>query len=82
MSTQRSALVPDASFPTQLMQTVLAIQHLIESGVKPENIQLMTDSAGGNPVHQVISHIIHPVGGVPVLNLESALAALTSCLHG
>ncbi|KAG6898997.1 hypothetical protein C0993_001920, partial [Termitomyces sp. T159_Od127] len=34
------SLVPTEMFPTQLKQAVLAIQHLISMGVKPQNIQL------------------------------------------
>ncbi|KAF9481608.1 alpha/beta-hydrolase [Pholiota conissans] len=65
------SLVPDKMFPTQLKQTVLAIQHIVGSGVKPENIQLVGDSAGGVLIHEVISHILHPVEGVPELSLSS-----------
>lgn len=32
------ALVPEATFPTQLKQAVLAIQHLFDTWVPPENI--------------------------------------------
>ncbi|KAF8900462.1 hypothetical protein CPB84DRAFT_1747458 [Gymnopilus junonius] len=33
--------IPDALFPAQLEQVVVAIQHHLNSGVKPENIQLL-----------------------------------------
>ena len=69
-----SALIPDRTFPTQLNQAVLAIKHVIDSGVKPENIVLTGDSAGGLLIHQVFSHMLHPVEGVPVLNLETPFA--------
>ncbi|KDR74063.1 hypothetical protein GALMADRAFT_71239 [Galerina marginata CBS 339.88] len=67
------SLVPDAIFPTQLKQAVLAIQHLIVSGAAPENIQLTGDSAGGLIIHQIFSHILHPVDGVPKLKLSAPL---------
>jgi len=67
-------LVPDATFPTQLKQAVLAIQHLIDSGVKPDNLQLTGDSAGGLLIHQVLSHILHPVVGIPKLALSAPFA--------
>ena len=67
------ALVPDSSFPTQLTQGVLAIQHLIEIGVKPENIQIFGDSAGGTLIHETLSHFLHPVTGVPTLSLSAPL---------
>ncbi|PPQ93407.1 hypothetical protein CVT25_004724 [Psilocybe cyanescens] len=67
-------LVPDATFPTQLKQTVAAVQHLVNSGVHPENIQLVGDSAGGILFHQLLSHILHPVDGVPTLTFSAPLA--------
>ncbi|KAF8968820.1 Alpha/Beta hydrolase protein [Flammula alnicola] len=67
------SLVPDRTFPTQLKQTVFAIQHIVNSGVKPENIQLVGDSAGGIMIHMVLSHMLHPVQGVPKLALSSPL---------
>ena len=67
------ALVPDGMFPVQLRQAVLSIQHLFTLGFEPENIQLVGDSAGGALIHQVLSHILHPVEGVPKLTLTSPL---------
>jgi len=67
------ALVPDGMFPVQLRQAVLAIQHLFTLGFEPENIQLVGDSAGAALIHQVFSHILHPVEGVPKLSLTSPL---------
>ncbi|KAH9474982.1 Esterase [Psilocybe cubensis] len=66
-------LIPDAPFPTQLKQAVLAIQHLIDTGIKPSHIQLTGDSAGGALIHQVLSHILHPLAGVPELSLSEPL---------
>ncbi|KAF8961656.1 Alpha/Beta hydrolase protein [Flammula alnicola] len=65
--------IPDRPFPTQLNQTILAIQHLLDSGVKPENLQLVGDSAGGALIHGVFSHILHPLEGIPKLQLSSPL---------
>jgi len=70
------ALVPDGRFPTQLKQGILAIEHLIEIGVKPENIQIFGDSAGGTLIHEVLSHFLHPVAGVPVLSLSAPLGGV------
>ncbi|KAF9555673.1 alpha/beta-hydrolase [Agrocybe pediades] len=66
-------LIPDAPYPTQLKQTILAIQHILDSGVKPENIQLVGDSAGGVLIHGVLSHLLHPLEGLPKLELSSPL---------
>ncbi|KAF8154249.1 Alpha/Beta hydrolase protein [Crassisporium funariophilum] len=62
-------LVPDRTFPTQLRQAVRAIQYLMDSGVKPENMQIVGDSAGGTLIHEVFSHMLHPVDTVPQLSL-------------
>ena len=67
------ALVPDGMFPVQLRQAVLSIQHLFTLGFEPENIQLVGDSAGAALIHQVFSHILHPLEGVPKLMLTSPL---------
>ena len=70
------ALVPDAPFPTQLKQGVLAIQYLIELGAKPENIQILGDSAGATLIHEILSHFLHPVEGVPELSLSAPLGGV------
>ena len=67
----RLALVPAATFPTQLTQIVLAVQHLLFTGIAPRNIQLVGDSIGGNLIVQLISHILHPVADVPTLSIAS-----------
>lgn len=67
------SLVPTAPFPTQLKQVVLAVQHLISTGVKPENIQVTGDSAGGGLTLQLLSHLLHPVPDVPRLTLSAPL---------
>jgi acetyl esterase/lipase len=66
-----AALVPSATFPTQLQQAVVAIEHLVSTGVQPQNMLITGDSAGGNLVLQVISHILHPLDGVRPLKLSS-----------
>ena len=67
------ALVPDGVFPVQLKQAILSIQRLLTLGFEPKNIQLVGDSARGTLIHQVFSHILHPVEGVPKLTLASPL---------
>ncbi|KAF8900448.1 hypothetical protein CPB84DRAFT_1747448 [Gymnopilus junonius] len=69
-----TALMPDAHFPTQLEQLVVAIQHIIDSGVKPENFQLVGDSAGGALIHAVMLHMEHPLDGITKLKLPAPLA--------
>ncbi|RDB17644.1 putative steryl acetyl hydrolase mug81 [Hypsizygus marmoreus] len=67
------SLVPTASFPTQLKQSVLALQHLISTGIDPRNIQLAGDSAGAGLILQLLSHILHPIPDVPLVSLSSPL---------
>ena len=62
-----AALMPTAHFPTQLSQLVLAVEHLIAKGIKPQNITLVGESAGGALILQLVSHILHPYPGVPIL---------------
>ena len=65
------ALIPEANFPVPLLQTITAIKHLFSRGIKPSNLILAGDSAGGNLTIQVLLHIIHPLAGLPTL-LESS----------
>ena len=45
-------------------------------GVKPENIQIFGDSAGGTLIHETLSHMLHPVAGVPELSLSAPLGGV------
>ncbi|KAG5641211.1 hypothetical protein DXG03_005759 [Asterophora parasitica] len=67
------SLVPTAPFPTRLTQVVLAVQHLISSGVQPQNIQITGDSAGGNLALEFFSHLLHPIPNVPRPTLSAPL---------
>ncbi|KAF9562877.1 alpha/beta-hydrolase [Agrocybe pediades] len=67
-------LVPEGKFPTQLRQAVAALQYLLDSGVKPEDLQLAGDSAGAVLIHQLWSHLLHPLDGVPKVHLSAPLA--------
>ncbi|KAG5638085.1 hypothetical protein H0H81_001852 [Sphagnurus paluster] len=67
------SLVPTADFPTLLRQAVLAAQHLISTGVQPQNIQVVGDSAGANLIVALLSHLLHPVPELPRLTLSAPL---------
>ncbi|KAJ7677583.1 Alpha/Beta hydrolase protein [Mycena olivaceomarginata] len=67
------SLAPEASFPTPLKQAGLALDFLMAAGVKPQNLQLAGDSAGGNLVVQVLSQMLHPCKGVPEIHLPAPL---------
>ncbi|KAF5376725.1 hypothetical protein D9615_007807 [Tricholomella constricta] len=64
------SLLP-ATFPTQLKQAVLAVQHLLSTGIQLQDIQIAGDSAGGNLALMLFSHILHPVPDVPRLTLSA-----------
>jgi len=70
------SLVPTARFPTQLKQAVLAVQHLVASGVEPRNIQIVGDSAGANLALQLLSHMLHPEPSAPRINLSTPLGGV------
>jgi acetyl esterase/lipase len=59
------ALTPDSPLPTQLKQANAALSHLLSKGISPANIVVGGDSAGGNLVLQLASHILHPLPSIP-----------------
>ncbi|KAF9529912.1 Alpha/Beta hydrolase protein [Crepidotus variabilis] len=65
-------LVPKATFPTQLRQGVAALNHLIAAGYSPEDIHIVSDSAGAGLALQVLSHVLHPLEGIPNVNFGEA----------
>lgn len=70
------AIYPDGPFPTVLSEVVVAVNHLLSSGVEPQNLYIAGDSAGGNAAMQLISHILHPeiVKSVPSVPMSAAFA--------
>ncbi|KAK0433883.1 Alpha/Beta hydrolase protein [Armillaria borealis] len=58
-------LVPDAVYPSQLIDANQAIDKLLRTGVDPQNLVLAGDSAGGNLILQIFSHILHPRPNIP-----------------
>lgn len=64
-------LAPVAKYPRQLTQAALLIDHLVNTlNKKPSDLVLIGDSAGGNLITQVLSHISHPHPTVPALNIS------------
>ncbi|KAK0243194.1 Alpha/Beta hydrolase protein [Armillaria nabsnona] len=70
-------LIPNARFPSQLQEAQSAIQCLIQSGIKPENVEFVGDSAGCNLILQIFSHILHPL---PTLKPFEAMRFRGACL--
>ncbi|KAK0221417.1 Alpha/Beta hydrolase protein [Armillaria fumosa] len=60
-------LIPDVKYPTPLREAICAIHHLLKCGIKSENIILAGESAGGNLVLQILSHMLHPLPSIDPL---------------
>jgi len=55
------ALAPEHTYPTQLVQAVAGLRHLLEDHqLKPEEIIIGGDSAGGQLAGSLLAHIAHP----------------------
>lgn len=68
-------LTPQARFPTQMCQAASALSHLLrEGGVRPSQIVVGGDSAGGNLTVQLFSHLLHPYPRAERIMLDEPLA--------
>ncbi|KAK0187591.1 hypothetical protein F5146DRAFT_1141031 [Armillaria mellea] len=61
-------LIPPGKFPSQLREAKSGLERLFKLGVQPENILLAGDSAGGNLILQIFSHMLHPLASVEHIN--------------
>lgn len=69
-------LAPTAKYPTQLTQAVEALRHLITTAKRsPSQIIIGGDSAGGNLVCGVLSHLAHRHEAIEELTLGEPLSA-------
>jgi acetyl esterase/lipase len=66
-------LAPHATYPTQLRQAVSCLAHILDTKRSPSTVFLGGDSAGGNLVCGVLSHLAHPHPEIDELKLESNL---------
>ncbi|KAF9738628.1 hypothetical protein PMIN07_007101 [Paraphaeosphaeria minitans] len=64
------SLAPEAWYPRQLREAAAVLAHLIKSGRSPSSIILAGDSAGGNLVLSLLSHILHPHPSGDVARIE------------
>lgn len=63
-------LVPHATYPTQIIQAVEALQYVLTDLKRPASeVLLGGDSAGGNMCLAVLSHLMHPSPELPELKL-------------
>ncbi len=56
----RIDLIPDGRFPSQLRDAHAAVDFLFQLGVKPANLQVLGESAGGTIALQLLRHVHHP----------------------
>ncbi|EMD40594.1 hypothetical protein CERSUDRAFT_121308 [Gelatoporia subvermispora B] len=63
-----------APWPTQLVQTIASLNHLLKEGYDPSNIILAGDSVGGHQVNFVLAHLMHPHPNAPEIKLSKPLA--------
>lgn len=67
-------LAPHATYPTQLRQAVECLRHVLEKPTHaPRNVFIGGDSAGGNLVGGVLSHIAHPHPQISPLSIDENL---------
>ncbi|PPQ99344.1 hypothetical protein CVT24_009158 [Panaeolus cyanescens] len=70
------SLVPTVGLEGQLAQTTRAVEHILASGVKPENLHLMGDSAGAQLMLAFLSHLLHPLDNIRRLPLASPFGSM------
>ena len=73
-------LAPEHKYPAALEDVITTYQAILSSGIKPDNIILAGDSAGGTLILQLINHIIVNKLKMPAAAvLLSPLTDLTFC---
>ena len=65
-------LAPHAQYPVQLRQAVECLRHVLQDH-RPENVLLGGDSAGGNLVGGVLSHLAHTHPEIKPVELSGSL---------
>lgn len=45
----------------QIRQAMLAVEHIVASGVHPANLQIVGDTSGAHLILALLSHIMHPL---------------------
>ena len=69
-------LCPPARYPTQLKQAAAGLAHILASGVRPRDLVMGGDSAGGNLTAQLVGHILHPHPQAEEVRLDEPLAGV------
>ncbi|CZR68092.1 uncharacterized protein PAC_17991 [Phialocephala subalpina] len=70
------SLCPEATYPKQMQQAVLALERLVSLGYSPSQIVIGGDSAGGHLSLSLLSHLMHqyPDDKFPALRLSTPLS--------
>jgi len=69
-------LAPEARYPSQLKQAVELLHHLVHiEGRNPSDLIIGGDSAGGNLILGLLSHLAHPHPDIAPLELPSKIHA-------
>ncbi len=70
------SLAPEHPYPAQLIQGIEFLRHLLETEERnPSDLILGGDSAGGNLILGLLSHICHPHPELPALSVPSKFHA-------
>jgi acetyl esterase/lipase len=70
-------LAPEAKYPAQLKQGVELLHHLVHTeGRNPADLVLGGDSAGGNLILGLLSHIAHPHPDIAPLSIPTKIHAV------
>lgn len=67
-------LTPTARFPTQMCQAASGLKVLLDRGIRPSQLVVGGDSAGGNLAIQLLSHLLHPYSKAETITLSEPLA--------
>lgn len=74
LSILQYSLLPDAKYPTQLVQAAHSLRHTLK-GFQPAQIAIGGDSAGGNMVLGLLAHLKTAHPDIPPIDLSSSLAS-------
>jgi acetyl esterase/lipase len=70
------ALAPEHPYPAQLVQTVATLRHLLDDmALRPGDIVLAGDSAGGQLVGALLAHLVRPSPYVPAVVMNGKFKA-------
>ncbi|KAH9211043.1 Alpha/Beta hydrolase protein [Leptodontidium sp. 2 PMI_412] len=69
-------LTPESKHPTQYIQALESLRLVLDRGYQPANILLGGDSAGGNIVLAMMSHMLHPHKSLPHVPLATSLSGV------